>query len=291
MARRAETAGALAAEAPFAEEHPSDPVAEREDKDRQFVTAVARGMSILRCWRRGDRHLGNSEIAARTGLPKPTVSRLTYTLTQLGYLEYSPSLEKYALGVGVLALGYAYLAGQGVREAARPAMQRLAEQAQASVMLGALDESPPDVANMVLLEVCQGSEGFYHRREVGQRVAYNSTALGRAYLSAVPAARRDSILSTLERRLPGPEREFVRLEVERALKDYERYGFVFSLGDSARDVFAVGVPLVLGGGERIYALSCSGPAYSMTLQRLTRELGPQLVQMRDQIRSALQTEF
>ena len=53
---------------------------------------------MLACFRSGDKALGNQEIARRTGLPKPTVSRLTFTLSSLGYLVYSSSLEKYALG-------------------------------------------------------------------------------------------------------------------------------------------------------------------------------------------------
>src|SRR5690606_20818969 len=56
--------------------------------DRKFITALARGLDVLSVFRPDDRLLGNQEIAARTGLPKPTVSRLTYTLTKLGYLTH-----------------------------------------------------------------------------------------------------------------------------------------------------------------------------------------------------------
>ena len=35
-------------------------------QDRRFVTALARGLDILRCFSRKDRELGNTEIAART---------------------------------------------------------------------------------------------------------------------------------------------------------------------------------------------------------------------------------
>ena len=44
-------------------------------KDRQFVTALARGLDILRAFHAGEGMLGNQEIAHRTGLPKPTVAR------------------------------------------------------------------------------------------------------------------------------------------------------------------------------------------------------------------------
>ncbi|WP_245999350.1 helix-turn-helix domain-containing protein [Paracoccus methylarcula] len=57
--------------------------------DRNFVTAIARGFEVLRCFRLDETTLTNQEIAGRTGLPKPTVSRLTYTLCKLGYLVQS----------------------------------------------------------------------------------------------------------------------------------------------------------------------------------------------------------
>ena len=53
-----------------------------EASDRHFITALARGLDVLSCFRSGDRMLGNQEIAARCGLPKSTVSRLTYTLDE-----------------------------------------------------------------------------------------------------------------------------------------------------------------------------------------------------------------
>ena len=67
-------------------------------KDRNFVTALARGLEILECFKFEDRYLGNREIVEKTGLPKATVSRLTHTLTELGYLRYSERLGKYNFG-------------------------------------------------------------------------------------------------------------------------------------------------------------------------------------------------
>jgi len=74
-------------------------------KDRQFVTALARGLEVLRAFQDCGGPLGNQEIAQRTGLPKPTVSRLTHTLKQLGYIVHDERLAKYRTGPGVLALG------------------------------------------------------------------------------------------------------------------------------------------------------------------------------------------
>jgi hypothetical protein len=132
----------------------------------QFVTAVARAFSILRCFEHGEPYLGNQDIARRTGLPKPTISRFTFTLAGLGYVEYSAQLEKYCLGAAVLGLSHAYMKNNDVVTLARPLMRELADYTHAAVMLGAADG-----LRMVLLEVCQGDATFQLKLEVGARAA------------------------------------------------------------------------------------------------------------------------
>ena len=82
------------------------------DGDRKFVTALARGLDVLRCFRPYETNLTNQEIAQRTGLPKPTISRLTHTLRKLDYLVYSERTGTYRLGAGVLALGFGVLSSR-----------------------------------------------------------------------------------------------------------------------------------------------------------------------------------
>src|SRR5262249_9968676 len=88
--------------------------------DRNFVVALSRGLDVLRAFQPKDGLRGNKEIAARTNSPKPTVSRLTYTLTKLVYLTPVPRFEKYQLAPAALALGYAALANLGFRPLSEP---------------------------------------------------------------------------------------------------------------------------------------------------------------------------
>src|SRR3954451_4297544 len=71
--------------------------------DRKFITALARGLEVLRVFTPTEGLLGNGEIAERTGLPKPTVSRLPYTLPKLGYLSHVERRAKYQLAPAALA--------------------------------------------------------------------------------------------------------------------------------------------------------------------------------------------
>lgn len=249
------------------------------DRDHpQFVNAVARAFAILRCFDAGSRYLGNQDISARTGLPKATVSRLTFTLSVLGYLHYAAERGKYALGSGTLGLGRAYLGSLDVVAVARQPMQALADDTQAAVMLGAADG-----LRMVLLEVCQGDAVFQLRLAPGDHVPHGSTALGRAELAARPPAAFDAALATLRAACPKTRWPAIRDGLQRARDEVAATGFCASLGDWNPDVFAVGVPLVSVDGSRVLALSCSGRVSVMTRERLAGVIGPRLVALRDRL--------
>ena len=48
-------------------------------KDYRFMTALARGLSVLRAFGPQNRPIGNGEIAKRVGLAKPTISIIEST--------------------------------------------------------------------------------------------------------------------------------------------------------------------------------------------------------------------
>ena len=253
-----------------------------EDPSRDFITSIARAFAILRCYKRGERALGNKEIAQRTGLPKSSIARITYTLTKLGYLEFLPQEEKYALGIGVLALGQSFLSGNDVREVARPLMQELADYSQATVALGARDG-----VHMVFLEICHGNQLFRLRLDVGERVPRGTTALGRAGYAALSPEDRAHALATYLQSVKKADWAKVREGLDQSVKDYDKYGFCFSFGDWNKNVFAVGVPMLSKDGKKVMAFSCFGPVHEMTRTRLITDIGPRLVELRDRVGNAL----
>ncbi|WP_298573638.1 IclR family transcriptional regulator [uncultured Luteimonas sp.] len=262
-----------------------------DGRNPQLVNSVVRAFSILRCFERSrghpeERYLGNQDIARRTRLPKATVSRLTQTLATLGYLEYAPAREKYALGPAVLGLGHAYMAGHDIVGIAQPLMQELAEYTRAAVMLAV-----PDGLRMLLLEVCQGDETFNLRLEKGAHVPHGTTALGRADLAARPRELFDLRMLDFERSTPPADWPRIRAGIERARQDYETYGFVFSMGDWHPDVFAVGVPMVSADRTRHFAFNISGRVSVMTREKLVQDFGPKLVALRNRVYEATEGRF
>jgi DNA-binding IclR family transcriptional regulator len=239
--------------------------------DRQFVTALARGLEVLRAFAPQDGSLGNQEIAERTGLPKPSISRMTHTLTMLGYLEYIPRFSKYRIGLGVLALGHACIGGTALRHAAKPHMQKLAGYADATVAFGGRDR-----LNMVYLDVYRGNHTAAFSLDAGSRIPIHKSAMGYAYLWGIPEKERKVFLQAIRKRT-GAESRTVTKRIETAFKSLERSGFCIAEGTYERGMNGVGAALVLHGGTEVYAFSAFAPAFQFPVERLKSDIGPRLV--------------
>ncbi len=239
--------------------------------DRKFVVALARGLEVLRAFTPSEGLLGNQEIAARTGLAKATVSRLTYTLTALGYLTHIDRLEKYQLAPGALAIGYSTLANMRIRQVAKPHMQELANHTGASVALGTRDR-----LNAIYIEFCRGKSATMWRLGVGARIPLAITAMGRALLAGTPAEDRQRLLRQLAQR-EGTKWPKMRAGVERACKDVESRGFSVSIGEWQSDINAVGIPLTPSDGSAVFALNCGAPAFHFNRFHLEHDVGPRLL--------------
>lgn len=248
--------------------------------DGQFVTALARGLEILRVFEPKDGPLGNQEIAERCGLPKPTVSRITYTLMKLGYLEYLPRLSKYRIGLGVLALGHTCVGDAALRRVARPYMEDLAVQTNTSVSLGGRDR-----LSMVYLDVCPAPQTPAFSFDVGGRVPVYCSAIGFAFLWSVPEKTRDLLMDAIKARLEHEAWTDFKRHQKTAFKSLERDGFCVAEGIYDRAINGVGVPFTLQSGAEAYALSCTAPAYKNPGDKLREEVGPRLVALSTSLRS------
>jgi DNA-binding IclR family transcriptional regulator len=248
--------------------------------DRSFVVALSRGLDVLRAFRPNDGLLGNQEIAARTNLPKPTVSRLTYTLTKLGYLTPVPRFEKYQLAPAAMALGYAALANLGVRHLSEPFREELMRETGGAVAVGGRDR-----LSMIYFGQSRGMT-IGVQLDVGSRIPIATTAMGRAYLWALGEEERNTLLRDLREHY-GPRWAKMRDGVEQAGETMAKYGFVISAGEWHDDIAAVGVALKLNDGTGPYAFNCGAPAYRFTEDRLRNDIGPRLLTMVRNIEAAL----
>src|ERR1700740_1390565 len=189
--------------------------------DRSFVVALSRGLEVLRAFQPNDGLLGNQEIALRTNLPKPTVSRLTYTLTKLGYLTPVPRFEKYQLAPSAMALGYAALANLRVRHLSEPFREEVMRETGGAVAVGGRDRT-----SMIYFGQSRGMT-LGVQLDVGSRIPIANPAMGRAYIWALPAEERAALVRELRDHY-GSRWGKMRDGIERSGEMVAKHGFTMS---------------------------------------------------------------
>lgn len=242
------------------------------------MSALARGLSVLRAFSSENQELGNAEIAQIVGLSRPTVSRITFTLTQLGYLTRLEESGKYALAPGVLSLGYSVLAQMEVRDVARPVMRELANFANASVYLGIADG-----LEMVFVEDCRAPASMVLRMGVGSRVPMATSGMGRAYIAALPEDRRESLIGALAARYGPDEWSEMERKLREAIACFRARGFALTIGDFIPEANAAGTVIRGADGIPAYALNVGGLRSVVSRSFLEKEVGPRLVAAADKI--------
>lgn len=244
---------------------------QEHEGDRQFATTLARGMELLRCFSAEQPVLGNKDLARLLQLPTATVSRLTYTLTCMGYLASAGHYGKYQLGSAVLSIGHPLLSQfTELRRQARPLMLDLADATGGTVAIGIRDR-----LTVVYIEVARSWSKRVYPIEVGSSHSLAGTAVGRALLMSCRQSEREALINQLQVKAPSEwGRHGTRLMEN--VQQFSRHGSCVALGDIFADVQAVAVPLgAINRGEPA-ALNFSIQGREIDEDWLRRVIGPQL---------------
>ena len=154
-----------------------------------FVEALPRGLDVIKSFGPTSMELTVSEVAAKTGLPRPTARRLLMTLEQLGYTRFSNGA--YALTTKTLELGTACIAAQGIWDVARPHMLALVGKTGESSSMSQLDGS--DIVYMARVPVAKIIAISVH---IGTRFPAPATSMGHVLLAGLSAPQLDAALAT-----------------------------------------------------------------------------------------------
>jgi DNA-binding IclR family transcriptional regulator len=241
------------------------------------VTALARGLTVLRAIAAAHAPLSNRELGELTGIPKPTVSRITATLVGAGFLLRLSESERFVLTSSVLELSNGFLRNFDIRSRARPFLIELAERTALSVHLAVRDRY-----DMVVIDAIRPrSAVLVSRLEVGSRMSLTRTAVGRAYLAALAEPERDRLLVGLQT-AEGDEWGYIGSRVVGAIQDTLERGFAIATGEWYNGLNAIALGFVGPSGER-YAVNCGGSADQCPRDWLISSAAPALLECIDKI--------
>lgn len=239
------------------------------------VRVLARGLTILHAFEPDNAWRSNAELSALTNVPKPTVSRITATLTDAGYLIYSPEKAQYKLGPAVLALGYLAASICELTMQARPLMQELADEQNGSIVLASIDG-----LSMVCQEVCHGRGMLFALRvHPGSRLSLSRSALGRALIGAMAEQERSKLLAAIAQAHPE-HWQTLEPEIQASVRQMQMHNYCIASGTLETGTNGIAVVIDTPEQRHAYALGFAVPANQVTGEYLASTVAPRLLEIK-----------
>lgn len=246
------------------------------------VKSLAKSLKILSCFTIEKPELGVTELAEQMGVTKSNIHNILSTFTDMGYLNRLPD-GRYTLGLKILE--YAFIINQhlGYPNAVYDILVDTARQTGEIVYFGL-----PYGYNVLYLYVAHPTDrlGVLPYRDIlGETSPMYCTGIGKAILAHMPESEwNEHIPQERKRFQPNTITDLDAILEE--LHCTRKRGY--SIDNSERDsnVRCVGVPVYNNAGRLVAGISTSGPAITMTDEKLLRCAGilqNAALKMRDRI--------
>ncbi|MES2361886.1 MAG: IclR family transcriptional regulator [Pseudomonadota bacterium] len=248
-----------------------------EADDRYTVPALQRGLDLLGQFNRHTPELSGADLARQLDLPRASVFRILHTLEKSGFVERVGDSNNYKLSLGVLRLGFEYLASMELTEHGRPVIDALRDQCGYSAHLVVRDNR-----DVVFVAKATGRSALFHSIQVGARLPAHATVLGRLLLSDLDMAGLSELYphTPLPAHTPRTPTTLVQLK---ALIDVDRAnGYGISQGGYETGISTIAAPVFNDKHEVVAAVSITVPAQQLDASQ-TDVLVPQVQQAAAQL--------
>lgn len=249
------------------------------------VRALERGLLILELLNRAN-GMTIKDVAAQTGLPRPTAFRFLHTLMEQGYVVYSTRERQYRLTAQARQLSQGYKHSFWITDIAVPTLDRMAQETPWPMTLCIRDGSDITIAYIT----DQSSQLIVRRVSPGVIIPPLWSAVGALFLGYSDRETADQIRSKAVRAL-SDSRPFTRAqhqELDRRMTECQSNGVSVFADDQS---FSLAVPVMLegaltaaiamrvvGAGERS---ADSEAAYIAALKNAAMEVEHSLARVRD----------
>jgi IclR family pca regulon transcriptional regulator len=262
---------------------PPEPSAAIPPSKRAYrVEALARGLAVLSTFNLATAELSLAQIVASTGLSKSTAFRILRTLEEAGYLTRNAETLRYRPGLKVLELGFTALSSLGLRDVARPFLERLSRETGETVSLSLLDG-----LEVVYIDRVRNQSIVGVVLELGSRIPAHCASMGKAMLAHLPTEDLAALLEATPL-APCTTRSIVDpAALERELARIRRRGYAINDQELEAGLRAVAAPIRNHSGGVVAAINTTGSVRTISRSRLTQELAPKVGDAANRISRAL----
>lgn len=232
---------------------PPDEMLQDPADSRNYVTALARGLTVIRAFSGQNQQMTLSDVARVADLPRATVRRCLLTLQALGYVDVAGRF--FSLSPQVLTLAQAYLRSSVLPRVAQPFLERISEAVGESCSVSILHG-----AEVIYVARSNRKRIASLHRDVGAHLPAHCTSMGRVLLASLPPKELSQFFRTAVLEAFTPYTLTTEAALRESLTQTARDGFCMVDQELEVDLRSLAVPLRNGSGRVVAALNVSTQA-------------------------------
>lgn len=226
----------------------------KTDNQTSLSGTLEKGLAVLAFFAQ-EGEASPTEVSEALDLSRSAAYRLIDTLKERGFLELNSASETLRLGFRAAELGMAALAGIDVVRLAPSYLPRLVKSSSETVFLAVVNED-----EVVYVYREDGPLPVAMVSQIGSRRPLYCTALGKAYLSALPTEERRALIGQLDFRKFTQRTITDAAALEDEITLIEGRGYAIDNIEVEESVSCVGAPVLDYRSAPVAAISIAGPA-------------------------------
>ena len=238
-------------------------------KRKYNITALQRGLQLLKLFTKSERGLTTMQVARLTGLPVSTTHRFLVNLESSGFLNCNTS-GVYHLGLACFAVGQAALGQLDIRRLSLPYLLDLNQQTRETIHL-----TVRHGLTAVYVEKIDSPEHLRIHSRIGAAVPLYCTAVGKVMLAYMPDQEREQVLRQLDLKRMTANTAGSLQELETELQRVRKNGYACDLEEHELHIRCIAAPIRNHQGAVQSSLSITAPVVRMPVARL-RQLAPMI---------------
>ncbi len=227
------------------------------------VASVSRAMRVLEAFAGQPAGVSLTELSARLGYGKASLSKILGTLEREGFVRQDALTGRFHLSWRLLALAFRHAHGVGVPAICLPVLQRLANETDELAQLSVVEGE-----RVIFVAKAEGAgQRIRMLPLVGLAAPLHATASGKVWLAHLPEARARAVLSRegMPRLAPGTITSWGRLAAQ--LREVRARGYAIVDQELVEGGRAVAAPIV-SAGQVVGAVAVSGPTFRLSVAAL-----------------------
>ncbi len=252
------------------------------DADPLFNQSLEKGLAALQAFDAAHRSLSLSDVAELAGMTKGSAQRTIHTLQKLGYVTKHPQTKRFQLLPKVIGLGFNYIAGNPLIQAANPYLAQLSNASGETAHV-----TEPVGTDMVYVAQLLTPKFIPVLTPVGMRIPMYCTSSGRAYLSRLPVAEAKAILEASRREARTHATLTSVSSIMDRIAECRHMGYAYNQEELFLGDQGIAAPIVSRSGQAVGAVHLSPPTSRWTMDEARKKLAPLVIECARAISSSL----